>query len=72
LAGDAAFRLYSAELRAAGAAGRRWSEADFIAYLADPDQFLQAATGNPAARSDMHVSMRQGGAALWAWLSAFR
>lgn len=69
LAGDSGFRLYSRDLIAAGASGRQWSEADFVAYLADPDQFLRAATGSADARSDMHVAMRQGGAALWTWLT---
>jgi cytochrome c len=72
LAGDAGFRLYSDDLRAAGARGLAWTEADFIAYLADPDAFLQAATGQPGARSEMHVAMRQGGGALWAWLAGLQ
>jgi cytochrome c len=72
VAGDAGFKLYSPDLQALRATGRRWSEGDFVAYLANPDQFLQSATGNPGARSDMHVQMRQGGPALWAWLAALR
>ena len=70
MAGDRSFRLYSDALLRLGAQGRRWTEGDFIAYLADPDQFLRAATNDPAAQSDMHVQMRQGGGALWAWLAA--
>jgi cytochrome c len=69
VAGDGSFRLYSDALRRVGAQGRRWNEADFVAYLADPDQFLRTATNDPSARSDMHVQMRQGGGAIWAWLA---
>ncbi|MFN4057376.1 MAG: c-type cytochrome [Roseinatronobacter sp.] len=72
VAGDTSFKLYSRDLQALRSAGRRWNEGDFVAYLANPDQFLQAATGNPSARSDMHVQMRQGGAALWAWIGGLR
>lgn len=68
LAGDTGYRLYSDALLAAAGTGRRWSEADFVAYLADPDQFLRTITDNPAAQSDMHVAMRQGGSALWGYL----
>ena len=70
LGSDPSFRLYSDALVSLGAAGRRWTEGDFIAYLASPDQFLQAATGNAGAKSDMHVAMRQGGAELWAYLQS--
>lgn len=70
IGGDGAFRLYSSALVSLGAAGRRWTQGDFIAYLAGPEQFLQSATGNPSAKSDMHVAMRQGGAELWAYLQA--
>ena len=65
---DPSFRLYSDALAALGATGRRWTEGDFVAYLANPDQFLQSATGNASARSDMHVAMRQGGPEIWAYL----
>ena len=71
-AGDSAFKLYSRDLVALRDRGLRWNERDFVAYLADPDAFLQAATQNPAASSDMHVQMRQEGAALWAWIAGLR
>ncbi len=67
---DPAFRLYSNALASLGASGRQWNEGDFVAYLANPDQFLQAATGDPSVQSDMHVDMRQGGAALWGYLQS--
>ena len=62
------FRFYSDDLRAAGATGARWSEDNFIAYLANPDQFLRSVTGNPAAQSGMHVELRSGGRELFTWL----
>lgn len=68
LAGDSAFRFYSDDLRAAGAAGLRWSEANFVEYLADPDQFLRSATGNPQAESGMHVQLRRGASELFDYL----
>ena len=72
LGGDGGFRFYSDDLRAAGASGRRWSEGDFAAYLADPDQFLRSVSGNPAAQSEMHVHMRSGAAEIWQWLNGLR
>lgn len=70
LAGDSAFRFYSSDLRAAGAAGLRWTEDNFVAYLADPDQFLQSATENQQAQSGMHVQLRSNARELYAYLRA--
>ena len=70
IAGDSAFRFYSADLRAAGQTGARWSEDNFVAYLAGPDQFLRATTGNPNAQSGMHVELRSGGSDLFRWLQS--
>jgi cytochrome c len=68
LAGDPAFRFYSDDLRAAGAAGLRWTQDNFAAYLADPDEFLRSATGNPEAESGMHVQLRRGADELFDYL----
>lgn len=68
LAGDSDFRFYSEDLRAAGRAGVRWTEDNFVAYLADPQQFLRSATGNPQAQSEMHVQLRSGGRELFDYL----
>ena len=68
LAGDGDFRLYSDALRAAGNRGVSWSRENFLAYLADPDQFLRSATGDANARAQMHVQMRQGGEAIFDYL----
>ncbi len=68
LAGDPAFRFYSSDLRAAGQTGARWTEDNFVAYLAGPSQFLRGITGHPAAESAMHVELRSGGRELFRWL----
>ncbi len=68
LAADSGFRFYSADLRAAGATGARWSEENFIAYLTSPDRFLRAVTGNPQAESGMHVELRSGAREIYAFL----
>jgi cytochrome c len=68
LAGDGGFRLYSSDLQQAAATGARWTEDNFVAYLAGPDQFLRGITGNATAQSGMHVALGQGGAELFRWL----
>lgn len=71
LAGDSEFRLYSSDLKQAAATGARWTEENFVAYLAGPDQFLRSMTGNETAESGMHVGLGRGGAELYRWLRAF-
>ncbi len=70
LAGDRDFGFYSADLRAAGQTGARWSEDNFVAYLSQPDQFLRSVTGNPDAESGMHVELRSGARELFQWLQS--
>ena len=69
LASDSAFRFYSDDLKAAAQTGARWTEENFVAYLADPDQFLRSITGNVQAQSEMHVQLRNGARELFAYLS---
>lgn len=71
LAADQGFAFYSADLRAAAATGARWSEDNFVAYMANPNQFLRAVTGNDNAQSDMHVDLRAGARDMFRWLNAF-
>ncbi|MGY6549849.1 MAG: c-type cytochrome [Roseinatronobacter sp.] len=68
IASDRGFRFFSDDLRAAGQTGARWTADNFVAYLADPDQFLRSVTGNPDASSGMHVQLRTGGRELFDWL----
>ncbi|MCC5960001.1 MAG: cytochrome C [Rhodobacteraceae bacterium] len=65
---DGDFRFYSDAMRAARAGGVTWTRDNFVAYLANPEQFLRSATGNAEARADMHVELRQGAAALFDYL----
>lgn len=67
-AADRDFAFYSASMRAAASAGLRWNEDNFVAYLANPDQFLRAVTGDPQASAEMHVQMVQGGREIYAYL----
>ena len=69
LAADSAFRFYSDDLKAASQTGARWTEENFVAYLADPQAFLRSTTGNPLAQSEMHVQLRSGARELFAYLS---
>ena len=68
LAADSAFRFYSDDLRAAAATGARWTEANFVAYLTNPDAFLQEVTDNSEAQSGMHVQLLSGAEALFTYL----
>lgn len=70
LASASGFAFYSNDLRAAAATGARWSEDNFVAYLANPDQFLRSTTGNADAQSGMHVELRTGGRELFRWLQS--
>lgn len=70
LANDSGFRFYSDDLRTAAATGARWTEDNFVAYLAAPDQFLRSVTGNPSAQSGMHVELRSGARELFAYLQS--
>ncbi len=68
LAADPGFALYSQDLKAAAATGARWTRENFIAYLADPDGFLQRLTGDANASSGMHVRQPRDGDALFDYL----
>ncbi|WP_444789769.1 c-type cytochrome [Roseinatronobacter sp. NSM] len=67
-ASDGDFRFYSDAMRAARARGISWTQDNFVAYLANPEQFLRSVTGNPDAVAEMHVELRQGGQALFDYL----
>jgi cytochrome c len=54
----AGFADYGDTLVAAGKAGLAWSEAEIVAYLADPRAFLRDRTGDNAARSKMAYKLR--------------
>jgi cytochrome c len=61
---------YSAPLMAAGQAGLVWTEANFVAYVADPTGFIRQATGDNSARSPMNFQLTSGAADLFAYLQS--
>lgn len=67
---DARFRHYSQSMQDAGQAGVRWTESEFVRYMADPDSFLRDATGNSGAQGEMHVSLRSGAREMFAYLES--
>jgi cytochrome c len=68
LASESGYDLYSQDLTLAGATGVRWTRDNFVAYLANPDQFLSNITGSDTAESAMHVAQPADGAALFDYL----
>jgi cytochrome c len=61
---------YSAPLVAAGQAGLVWTEATFVAYVADPTGFIRQTTGDSSARSPMNFQLTSGAADLFAYLQS--
>jgi cytochrome c len=60
---------YGASIVAAGAAGKVWDEASLAAYVADPKAWLQEATGDAAAKSNMTFKLAKGGEDIAAYLA---
>ena len=56
-AGTAEFK-YSKDMIAAGEAGLIWTEAEILAFTANPNDYLRAATGNKSARSKMSFKVK--------------
>jgi cytochrome c len=52
------FAQYGETLKAAGEAGLVWSEAELVAYLADPREYLRERTGDAGAKSRMAFKLR--------------
>lgn len=63
---------YSPSIVAAGSTGAGWSEADVAAYVANPSAWLQAVTGDGAAKSKMSFSLDAGGEDIAAFLAQFQ
>ncbi|MFD0980530.1 c-type cytochrome [Tropicimonas aquimaris] len=68
---DSEYR-YGAGLKAAAEDGLVWDEANFIAYLQDPNDFLRSYTGDRGARSKMawQVRLKSEAADLYAFLES--
>lgn len=64
---------YGASLVEAGAAGLVWDEASFVAYVQDPNGFLQETLDNRRARGQMAFRVRSAddAANLYAFLATF-
>ena len=61
---------YGEALQAAGAAGAVWDEGSFAGYVADPDGWVQQATGDAAADSKMSFALSDGAADVAAYLES--
>ena len=66
------FDKYKASIVAAGEGGLVWDEAQFVAYVQDPNAFLKEATGDSKARSGMAFRVRKEDDAvnLWAYIAS--
>jgi len=70
MAGSVEGYKYSNSMIAAGEAGLKWTEADFLPYVADPTKFLRGYLDDPKARGKMTFKERkeQAAADVWAFL----
>lgn len=66
------FSKYKKSLVAAGEGGLVWDEANFVAYVQDPNAFLKEVTGDSKARSGMAFRVRKEDDALnlWAYIAS--
>lgn len=66
------FGRYKKSIVAAGDGGLVWDEANFVAYLLDPNGFLKEATGDDKARSGMSYRVRKEDDAvnIWAYIAS--
>lgn len=63
---------YGDSIVALGATGAVWEEANFVAYLQDPQDYLETALGDGRARSKMVFRVRDAETAadLWAFIAS--
>ena len=59
---------YGDDLVAAGAAGLVWDEENFVAYTADPKEFLATYLDNSKAKSKMTFKLKKGAEDIYAYL----
>jgi cytochrome c len=66
------FDKYKDSIVAAGEGGLQWDEANFVAYVQDPNAFLKEVTGDSKARSGMAFRVRKedDAANLWAYIAS--
>lgn len=67
---QADFGKYGDSIVAAGEAGLAWNEADFVAYVADPKEFLRSYLDDSKAKSKMAFKLKKAddAANVWAYL----
>lgn len=68
-AGSAEGFAASPALVAAGAAGQTWDETTIAIYVADPNKWVQGATGDAAAKTKMTFKLPKGGEDIAAYLA---
>ncbi|MHA6327135.1 c-type cytochrome [Roseivivax sp. CAU 1753] len=61
---------YSASMRSARDLGLVWSEAEFVAYLHNPTEYLKTYLGDPTARARMAFRLDSGGDAVYRYLQS--
>jgi cytochrome c len=69
-AGSVADFKYSTVMTEAGAKGLVWSEESLIAYLPDPSEFLEEASGDAAGKSKMTFKLAKGAEDMAAYLAS--
>jgi cytochrome c len=69
VASDPDFK-YGDGILALGATGAVWDEASLAAYVADPSAYLQATTGDAAAKSKMSFKLSAGGEDVATYLAS--
>ncbi|MFN4172845.1 MAG: c-type cytochrome [Pseudorhodobacter sp.] len=67
--GSTDFR-YGASLASLAASGLVWTEAEIVAYTADPKGWVVEKTGDSAAKSSMTFRLRKGGEDVAAYLAS--
>ena len=70
LAGTYPDFAYGESMKALGAAGFKWNLTDFLVYVKNPSEFLQAKENNPAAKGKMMFKLAsdKDGLDVWAYI----
>ena len=66
------YARFSNDIQTAGQQGIVWDEANFVAFVNNPSDFLREVTGNSRARSNMNHRLRGSAEDIYAYLAQFR
>lgn len=66
------YARFSNDIQSAGQAGIVWDEANFVAFVTAPSDFLRDVTGNARARSNMNHRLRGSAEDIYAYLAQFQ